>query len=38
MSGQLKHPISVPPIDNSLKKLIIKIPVGYDFALARFAG
>ena len=39
ISGWLKKPISVTPIDrNSLKKLMLKISVGYDFTLARYAG
>ncbi len=40
ISGCLKHPISVAPINrySLYKKLMFKIPVGYDIALARFAG
>ncbi len=37
ISGRLKHPIS--PIDRySLKKLMFKSPVCYEFLLARYAG
>ena len=32
VSGWLKHPISMAPIDrHSLQKLLFTIPVGYDF-------
>ena len=38
ISGRLKHPFSLAPIDRySLGKLIFKISVGYDFTLARYA-
>ncbi len=37
--GDSNTPIPVMPIDsNSLKKLMFKIPVGYDFMLATYAG
>ncbi len=38
ISGRLKHPFSLTPIDRySLGKLMFKISVGYDFTLARYA-
>ncbi len=38
ISGRIKHPFSLTPIDRySLGKLIFKISVGYDFTLARYA-
>ncbi len=38
ISGRLKHPFSLTPIDRySLGKVMFKIPVGYDFTLARYA-
>ncbi len=37
--GWLKHPFSVTPIDRySLKQLMFKILVGYDFTLVRYEG
>ncbi len=37
ISGRLKHPDSLTSIDRySFKKLMSKIPVGYDFTLARY--
>ncbi len=38
ISGRLKHPFSLTPIDRySLEKLMFKISIGYDFTLARYA-
>ncbi len=38
ISGRLKHPFSLTPIDRySLGKLMCKSSVGYDFTLARYA-
>ncbi len=40
IAGGLKHPVSVIPIDRiySIENLMFKIPVVYDFTLARYAG
>ena len=39
VSVQLKHAISLTLMDRcSLKKFVLKIPVGCDYTLARYAG